>query len=275
MAISVNPLTHVIYVPKADLTLVTGTLYSINTDDFRKELKSWEDSEEGIIQLKTHNHNTEVTIAGVTYARAIEILAPYSIEFEDGTYSVRLEGSNNNIFDVENGILVQNQVQVIPTNSAGLIVVQVGSAVTEQDKLDIADRVWDEPKAGHTTPNTYGDFLDAKISTISGGGGGGSITLSGIWNYATRTLTSGIKDSEIDSILSKVTSLETSTVSILGLAGENVRWSNITHDANNLMTGARITLYDDNTLVTPVKSWDVAATYDGAGEITSYQMKEV
>lgn len=34
----------------------------------------------------------------------------------------QLEGSNNNIWDVENGILNQNQVQVIPTNSAGLIV---------------------------------------------------------------------------------------------------------------------------------------------------------
>jgi hypothetical protein len=47
----------------------------------------------------------------------------FSIEYDDsgGAYSVRLSGSNNNLFDVEAGILVQNTVQVIAGNSAGLI----------------------------------------------------------------------------------------------------------------------------------------------------------
>jgi len=61
-------------------------------------------------------------------------------------------------------------------------------------------------------------------------------------------------------------------LSLLGLAGENVKWSNMTFDANHLMTGSRITLYEDNTLVTPVKSWDVTATYNGSGELTTYNM---
>ena len=142
MAISINPITHIISVPKNDLILVSGTIYRHDTDAFRLELKSWEASEEGIIKLKTHNHNTEITIAGVTYSRAVAILAPYSVEYEDGQYSVNLEGSNNNIFDVANGILVQNQVQVIPTNSAGLITVTQGSGVTSQDKTDIINGVW-------------------------------------------------------------------------------------------------------------------------------------
>jgi len=142
MAISINPLTHVIHIPKSDLTLVSGTLYTHDTNAFRLELKSWEDSGEGIVQLKTHLHSTEVTVAGTTYARAVIILPPYSIEYEDGQYSVILQGSNNNIFDIASGILVQNQVQVIPTNAAGLIVVTQGSGVTEQDKIDIANKVW-------------------------------------------------------------------------------------------------------------------------------------
>ena len=70
-----------------------------------------------------------------------------SITFEDGQYSVRLAGSNNNFFDVENGILNQNQVQVIPGNAAGLIVHTSGSGVTEQDKTDIINGVWDDPDA--------------------------------------------------------------------------------------------------------------------------------
>lgn len=108
---------------------------------FRLELASIQDSEAGIFADTMYTHNTEVTVAGTTFARTIEIINGYSIKFEDLTYSVRLVGSNNNIFDIENGILVQNQVQVIPTNSAGLIVSAATTAPTQQqirDAMDIA-----------------------------------------------------------------------------------------------------------------------------------------
>ena len=113
--------TDIIDIEQSDLTLVSCTLYTLDTDAFRLTLKGLEDDEEGMPFPRTHNHNPPVSLFGVTYARTIEILSPYSVRFEDGQYSVRLEGSNNNIGDVGAGILVQNQVQVIPTNSAGLI----------------------------------------------------------------------------------------------------------------------------------------------------------
>jgi hypothetical protein len=142
MALSVDWPSGVITIPKADLTLVSGSLYELDTDAFRLELKALEAAAtEGITFLKTHNHNTEYTVAGVTYARAIIILAPYSVEFEDGAYSVRLAGSNNNIFDVEAGILVQNSVQVIGQNSAGLIVVNSGSGLTATEQARLRD-IW-------------------------------------------------------------------------------------------------------------------------------------
>lgn len=120
--ITIDWSTFIISVPQSYLTLVSGTFYTLDTNQFRLDLKEIEASMVGMPFLKTHTHNTEVTVAGTTFARAIEILAPYSVEFEDGQYTVQLLGSNNNIFDVQGGILVQNQVQVIPTNSAGLIV---------------------------------------------------------------------------------------------------------------------------------------------------------
>lgn len=126
MPVTIDWDNQVIQVPKSYLTLISGTLYELDTDTFRLDLKDLEDSETGMPFPDTHLHNTEVTVAGVTYARTIEIINGYSVEFEDGQYSVRLVGSNNNIFDVENGILSQNQVQVIPTNSAGYIVVETG-----------------------------------------------------------------------------------------------------------------------------------------------------
>ena len=63
--------------------------------------------------------------------------------------------------------------------------------------------------------------------------------------------------------------------SILGLVGENTKWSSISHNAAHLLTAARITEYDDNTLVTPVNSWDIEATYDADGELLTYQMVKV
>lgn len=131
--------TFIIDVPQSYLTLVSGTIYELDTDQFRLDLKDLEDDFDGMPFPKTHDHNTTYTIAGVTYARAIEILPPYSVEFEDGQYTVILKGSNNNIFDVENGILVQNQVQLVSTNSAGLVEVSTGADWTAGEKQDILD----------------------------------------------------------------------------------------------------------------------------------------
>ena len=132
MAITVDYSTKIISVPKADLTLISGTLYELDTNQFKKDLAALQDDEEGIPFPDMFRHNTEVTVAGVTYARTIEIINGYSIEFEDGQYTVRLAGSNNNIFDVENGILEQNQVQVIANNSAGLVVTSSTTPTQQQ-----------------------------------------------------------------------------------------------------------------------------------------------
>jgi len=124
--------TNIITVPQADLTPVSGTLYECDTNWLRLKLKDLEDDPLGMPFPKTHVHNPEVTVSGVTYSRSIEILPPYSIEFTpDSQWSVRLVGSNNNFFDVANGILVQNQVQVIPSNSGGLVNASPWSAIIE------------------------------------------------------------------------------------------------------------------------------------------------
>jgi hypothetical protein len=134
MAITVDYSTKVISVPKSYLTLISGTLYELDTNQFKKDLADIQDDEEGIPFPDMFVHNTEVTVAGTTFARIITIINGYSIEFEDGQYSIRLAGSNNNIFDVENGILVQNQVQIIAQNSAGLITVT--GALAQQQVRD-------------------------------------------------------------------------------------------------------------------------------------------
>ena len=120
MAISIDPETFVITVPKADMTLLQSSpeIRELNLNSFRLELKSLEDDPDyGIFLYKTHNHNTEVTLSGLTYARIVEIIAPYTVTFEDGQYTVACTGANHNLADVKNA----NQVSLIINNAAGLI----------------------------------------------------------------------------------------------------------------------------------------------------------
>jgi len=120
MAVSIDWGTSIITVPKADLTLIQSVpteIREMNINWFRLALKDLEDSAEGMPFLKTHVHNTEVILGGLTFARVVEILAPYTITFENGAYAVNLVGANSNIGDRVN----VNNVSVRSQNSAGLI----------------------------------------------------------------------------------------------------------------------------------------------------------
>lgn len=131
--------TYVIEVPQSYLTLLSGTLYELDTNQFHLDLRGIEATDLGMPHPETHTHTTEISVAGVTYARFVEILAPYSVEFEDtgAAYSVILTGSNNNIFDLNNGILVPTPlVTVIAQNSAGLINPGID---TIQPQLDVIE----------------------------------------------------------------------------------------------------------------------------------------
>lgn len=130
MAISITWTTKVIFVPQADLAFLGGSVYELDTDQFRKDLNALQASVDGIPFDTTHEHTAPKTLSGTTFARFIEIINGYTIEFENGTYQVNLVGSNNNILDVK----VVNSVSLAVANSAGLIQVSSGSGLsTDQD----------------------------------------------------------------------------------------------------------------------------------------------
>ena len=125
MAITLNHSTLVFTVPQSDLTPLGGTLYELNTETkLRADINALMDNENEIALTTPIRHNTEVVLAGVTYARTIEFINGYTITFstEVAPYRVNLVGSNNNVTDVLN----LTDASVIPSNSAGLI--QVGIA---------------------------------------------------------------------------------------------------------------------------------------------------
>lgn len=132
--ISVNWVTRVIFVPQSYLTPLGGGVFELNTDTLRLDLKDLEDDpDEGLAYPATHINNSPVTLAGVTFARFLEFVNGYTIEFEDGAYRVSLAGSNNNVGDVA----VVNNVSIISNNSAGLIEVNTTGAGAS------AQEVWD------------------------------------------------------------------------------------------------------------------------------------
>ena len=122
--ISINHASFVITIPKSDTVFVetnATTGYEVRSYDeyaLMRELANYLDSEAGATLPQAFSHNTSVTISGVVYARALLILAPYTVTFENlGSYQVKLVGgTNNNLLDVLN----PNSVSVIPANSAGL-----------------------------------------------------------------------------------------------------------------------------------------------------------
>lgn len=130
---TVNWITKVITVPQSYLTFISGVLYEFDVDAFRLKLRDLEDNLDGRPWQKTHNHNTEAVLSGVSYARLFEVLSPYTVEFEDGQYVIRCVGANHNLADVK----VANQTSLIIGNSAGLQTVDTASSA----------QVWANPLA--------------------------------------------------------------------------------------------------------------------------------
>lgn len=161
MAISINWATQVIFVPRADMTLIQSSPFEIRELDlnsFRLELKALEASVEGMAYVDTHSHNTTVTVGGVTLARVVEIINGYTVTFEDGQYAVNLVGANSNVSDVTN----LNQVSIRASNSAGLV--EASDVATAAQT--VASAVWDKALVDHTTETTFGGRLQKLLTKI-------------------------------------------------------------------------------------------------------------
>jgi hypothetical protein len=161
MAYTVNWTGKVISIPTSDLSLVSGTEYDLNMSDFLIEIRRLEsDFTEGLWADQILRHTNSVTLAGVTYAPLDEIINGYTIEFTGAATRVNLKGSNNNIADV----LIANGVTVVPSNSAGLQIVSVGSGLDAgQDALltAIADKV-------SNMVFTKANELDVNVQSLNG-----------------------------------------------------------------------------------------------------------
>lgn len=121
MAITINWATdQVITIPRADMTLIQASpeVRELDASALHFTLRDLQAATgHGGRWPDTHNHNGESTLSGITYGRQLEILPPYTVEFEAGTYGVSVVGANTNLLDVK----VANNVSLLGNNSAGLV----------------------------------------------------------------------------------------------------------------------------------------------------------
>jgi len=179
--------------------------------------------------IKPEGKIEDASNPGVFSQIIIILNSPWQIQFWQGSgytriYGGKIVGGLND--EVIKATGAAGDITVLESPVDGLTVVS-GSGITEQDKLDISDRVWDATTAGHLVGGSFGAFI------------------------------------------------QNAMLDLLGITGENVVWSNLQHDGNHNLIGARITAYTDNGLGTIYKQWDITATYDGDSELTGYQMVEV
>ncbi len=155
MAVSIDWGMRVISVPRADMPLIQSSpieIRELDLDWFRRQLKDLEDGEAGLAYPDTHRHNTEVTIAGLTFARMVEIVNGYTVTFEDGQYAVNMTGANSNVLDALN----PNQVSVRSQNSAGLIVTRDGGGTDLTPVLDAISDLDGDVAGVHADVGTVG-----------------------------------------------------------------------------------------------------------------------
>lgn len=167
--ITIDWLTKIITVPQSFLTWQGGIAYTLDVNAFRLALKDLEDDETGMPFPDTHNHNTSLTLSGVSYARTLEIINGYSVTFENtgSHYQVTCVGANHNLADV----FIAGPVNLVIGNSAGLITVATGGS-TGPTAAEIALEVW--------------SYINRTLTSAGAGGA----TAAEVWGYGARTLTS-------------------------------------------------------------------------------------
>lgn len=113
MALTLDWNTKVITVPKSELTLVTGTRYTITVEYWWQLLREANYDAIGVVFDTMYNSIAPTT----STPRIVEVINGYTAQFEDGLYSVEFINGNTNFRDIE----IKNLVSVGTNNTTGFI----------------------------------------------------------------------------------------------------------------------------------------------------------
>lgn len=164
-----------ITIPQSDLTLVSGTKYTITVDKLWELLRDFSDSAEAVPFpiLYTRSAATSSTPA------IIEIdTNNYTAQFEDGAYSVEIIEGNSNFRDVE----VKNTVSVGTNNTTGYSTVTtentdltfLNKIVTNKREIVKSGSIWqlivyDDDEVTPILTKDLKDYAGANITDLPSG----------------------------------------------------------------------------------------------------------
>lgn len=153
MAIVLNSVTKIIS--------ITTPTTEVTIQELVNTIRDWEDELENLSFKKVIDAVGKADLGGSVYTAITMTLSDlWQIQFWNGVTIGIVKGGNlvggvsGNPIKATTGsdtIIVNNQV-------GGTISV-TGSGITEQDKLDISDRVWDEQTSGHMTAGSAGKSI--------------------------------------------------------------------------------------------------------------------
>lgn len=117
MAYTVNWVTKVVTIPLTDLTLVSGSNYTMNVDFAHDEIRrlEWEFSDGLWAEHAIDFVETQV-LSGITYVPIIKLVNGYTWFVDASNINIFLIGSNSNFLDT---FIPGNGVSVLANNSAG------------------------------------------------------------------------------------------------------------------------------------------------------------
>jgi hypothetical protein len=213
-----------------------------------------------IVQASGKDSLGGVVSTGIT----CNLLDDWQLKFWSGSYVATISGGNLIGGIAGDPVAYTPGVQVVIIQSAASTIVISGSGITQQDKDDIIDGVWDEQLSGHTLVGSTGEALD--------GAGGGSIptpeqVASAVWdeplgshidagssseilkakaNSAEIPTTSEIADAIWQRVITGTTTAEDFMLELRRLTGNDVTKS-----------GDIITIYEENG-TTPWRQYDLA-----------------
>lgn len=111
---------------------------------------------------RTLSAGTNIVLAKGTGITGFNDLDAAAVRTAIGLATANLDTQLSTIDTVANSILDD-------TGTAGVVVASASKTGYELSAAGV-DAIWDEPKAGHVTANTYGVYLDAAVSGVSTGG---------------------------------------------------------------------------------------------------------
>ena len=133
MSYTVNWTTKVITVPLADLTLISGSNYSLDAGDFWIEMRRLEASPaDGLWAEQAVEYINTQVLSGITYSAIVKLINGYTWDTDTTNKNIFLIGFNSNLLDA---FIPGNGISVLANNSAG----KSGSGLSTEEATKLAE----------------------------------------------------------------------------------------------------------------------------------------